>query len=109
MAVMDNSPSLPMKELAQYRRDVPTHRGIEELADTPNCGMPPPEPYPSERVNIFQHGAKAPCFYGEIRWLNEKILPIEQLNEKKRHSIPVFLYFFQTFFTFFSRFSANLQ
>jgi len=40
MAVIDNSPSLPMKELAQYRRDVPTHRGIEELADTPMWDAP---------------------------------------------------------------------
>ena len=52
---------------------------------------------------------------GEICWLNEKILPIEQLNEKKRLSIPVFfvffsnfLPFFSLFFAFFSKFAVNM-
>ena len=33
MAVIDNSPSLPIPELTRYRREVPFHRGIEELAN----------------------------------------------------------------------------
>lgn len=69
MSVIANSPSLPIKDLAQYRRDVPTNRGIEELADHIDF-----EVFRPKLEELCHYGRKGRPHYDEVLMFRVLIL-----------------------------------
>lgn len=69
MVVIDNSPSLPIPELTRYRREVPFHRGIEELANYIDF-----EVFRPKLEELCHYGSKGRPHYDEVLMFRVLIL-----------------------------------